>query len=56
MRYLEPLHVGLIGWAIDSSYRKMVKDHTNFQPTDYSAFTDCSIPRGGKLLANYPNK
>lgn len=59
MRYLESLHIGLIGWAIDSNYGKLVKDHTNFQPTDYSAFMDCSkTPSdsgGGKLLANYPN-
>lgn len=59
MRYLESLHVGLVGWAIDSNYGKMVKDHTNFQPTDYSTFSDCSkTPSdsgGGKFLANYPN-
>ena len=59
MRYLESLHIGLIGWAIDSNFGKMVKDHTKFEPTDYSAFTDCSkTPSdsgGGKLLANHPN-
>ena len=59
MRYLESLQIGLIGWAIDSKYGKLVKDHTNFQPTDYSTFADCSkTPSdsgGGKLLANYPN-
>ncbi|MBV8925179.1 MAG: cellulase family glycosylhydrolase [Bradyrhizobium sp.] len=59
MRYLESLHIGLIGWAIDSKYGKLVKDHTSFQPTDYSTFADCSktpsVSGGGKLLANYPN-
>jgi len=59
MRYLESLHIGLIGWAIDSKFGKLVNDHTNFQPTDYSTFTDCSKTPGdsggGKLLANYPN-
>ena len=59
MRYLESLHVGLVGWAIDSNYGKLVKDHTNFLPTDYSTFADCSkTPSdsgGGKLLVNYPN-
>ena len=59
MRYLEALHIGLIGWAIDSNYGKLVKDHTSFEPTDYSAFTDCSkTPSdsgGGRLLVNYPN-
>lgn len=59
MRYLESLHVGLVGWAIDSNYGKLVKDHTSFEPTDYSTFTDCSktagIAGGGRLLANFPN-
>ena len=58
MRYLEKLHVGLVGWGMESNYGKLVKDHTSFQPTDYSTFTDCSkVPGesgGGKLLANYP--
>jgi endoglucanase len=49
----------LIGWAIDSNYGKLVKDHTSFEPTDYSTFTGCSKTPGdsggGKLLANYPN-
>jgi endoglucanase len=59
MRYLESLHIGLVGWAIDSNYGKLIKDHTSFEPTDYSTFTDCSktpgIAGGGKLLANFPN-
>ena len=60
IRYLQSLHIGLIGWAIDSNYGKLVKDHSSFEPTDYSTFTgDCSKSPsdygGGKLLANYPN-
>lgn len=58
MRYLESIHVGLIGWAIDSSHGKLVKDHTSYQPNDYSSFKDCkdnSDSGGGRLLANYPN-
>ena len=59
MRYLESLHIGLVAWAIDSNYGKLVKDHTSFEPTDYSSFTDCtkapSESGGGRLLANYPN-
>jgi hypothetical protein len=59
VRYLEGLHVGLNGWAIESNYGKLFKDHTNFEPTNYSTFTDCSKAPGdsgaGKLLANYPN-
>ena len=58
MRYLESLHIGLVGWAIDSNYGKLVKDHTSFEPTDYSSFTGCtktpSESSGGRLLANYP--
>jgi hypothetical protein len=49
MRYSQSLHVGLVGWAIDSNYGKMVKDHTSFEPTDYSTFKDCSKTR--KILA-----
>lgn len=59
MRYLEKLHVGLVGWGIDSNSGRLVKNHTSFEPTDYSAFTDCSkTPTesgGGKLLVDYPN-
>jgi len=58
MRYLESLHVGLIGWAIDSNSGKLVKDHTSYAPSDYATFTDCkdnSISGGGRLLAKYPN-
>jgi endoglucanase len=57
-RYLESLHVGLIGWAIDWKKPILVKDHTNFEPTDFTSFRDCndgSISGIGKLLANYPN-
>ncbi|SKA38687.1 Cellulase (glycosyl hydrolase family 5) [Enhydrobacter aerosaccus] len=58
LRYLEDAHIGLIGWAIDWPDPKLVKDHTNFEPTDFSSFTDCkddSISGAGKLLARYPN-
>ena len=59
MKYLERLHVGLVGWGIESNYGKLFKDHTNFEPTDYSTFTDCSKTPGdsggGKLFASYPN-
>ena len=64
MRYLQSLHVGLVGWAIDSEYGKMVKDHTTYQPTDYTAFNGCAGKGGppddtgvggGKLVTNYPN-
>ncbi len=59
MRYLRSLHIGLIGWGIDSNYGKLVKDHTKYEPTDYSDFAGCSkTPAqsgGGRLLANFPN-
>jgi hypothetical protein len=58
MRYLQSLHVGLIGWAIDSNAGKLVKDHSSFEPTDYASFKDChdsSGSGGGKLLAGYPH-
>lgn len=66
VRYLQRLHVGLIGWAIDSGHGKVVKDHEHFVPTDYENWQGCSrTPKGqptppvysggGKLLANFPN-
>ena len=59
MRYLESLHLGLIGWAIDSHSGKLVKDHISYEPTDYSSFAGCtktpSESGGGRLLASYPN-
>jgi hypothetical protein len=59
MRYLQSLHIGLIGWAIDSNYGKLVKNHEAYAPTDYKTFQDCSkFPSesgGGELLANYPH-
>ena len=58
LRYLESLHIGLIGWGIDSNYGKLVKDHAKYEPTDFSSFTGCtktpSASGGGRLLANYP--
>lgn len=66
MRYLQRLHIGLIGWAIDSDHGKLVKDHEHFQPTDYENWHGCPhtakgqptppvFSGGGKLLANFPN-
>jgi len=59
MKYLEKLHVGFVGWDIESSYGRLFKDHINFEPTDYATFTDCSKTlrdsSGGKLLVSYPN-
>ncbi|MRT01773.1 cellulase family glycosylhydrolase [Ralstonia pickettii] len=57
MRLLASLHVGVIGWAIDTS-AKLVENHTDYKPTDYVAFKDCkdgTDTGGGKLLANFPN-
>ncbi|MEE3626902.1 cellulase family glycosylhydrolase [Nitrospirillum sp. BR 11752] len=57
MRLLASLHVGVIGWSIDTS-AKLVKDHTAYEPTDYTSFKDCldgSDSGGGRLLANFPN-
>lgn len=58
VRYLQSQHIGLIGWAIDSEHGKMVKDHTNYEPTSYSAFKGCSKTTGesgaGTLIAAYP--
>jgi hypothetical protein len=66
VRYLQHLHIGLIGWAIDSDHGKLVKDHVHFEPTDYTNWHGCPhTPKGqptppvfsggGKLLANFPN-
>jgi hypothetical protein len=59
MRYLQSLRIGLIGWAIDSSYGKLVKNHQDFRPTNYETFAGCSKSPsdsgGGELLANYPH-
>ncbi|WP_353073618.1 cellulase family glycosylhydrolase [Tunturiibacter gelidoferens] len=57
MRLLASLHVGVLGWSIDTS-AKLVKDHTSYQPTDYTSFQDCkdgSESGGGSLLARFPN-
>jgi hypothetical protein len=66
VRYLQSLHVGLIGWAIDSPHGKLVMDHVHFEPTDYQLFRGCvngtkekpapgGASGGGKLLANFPH-
>lgn len=60
MRYLATLHVGVIGWGIDSNTGKLVKDHVKFEPTDYAGFAGCTkTPTdagGGQLLVRYPNE
>lgn len=58
MRLLASLHVGVLGWAIDSPNAKLFKNHTDFQLTDLSSFRDCkdgSDAGGGQLLAHFPN-
>jgi len=60
VRYLQQMHIGLIGWAIDSEHGKLVKDHAHFEPTDYEQFQGCSskgpsVSGAGRLLANFPN-
>ena len=58
VRYLQSRHLGLIEWGIESNRGKIVKDHVDFAPTNYAAFTDCndgSNSGGGGLLANFPN-
>lgn len=58
LHYLESLHVGLIGWAIDSRHGPITKDHVGYEPNNLSAFRDCkdnSPSGGGELLARYPN-
>ena len=58
MRLLASLHVGVLGWAIDSPNAKLFKNHTDFQLTDFASFKDCrdgSDSGGGQLLANFPN-
>jgi endoglucanase len=60
VRYLQHMHIGLIGWAIDSEHGKLVKDHIRFEPTDYENFQGCSGKSGtstsgaGQLLAHFP--
>jgi hypothetical protein len=59
MRYLQSLGIGLIGWAIDSNYGKLVNNHQDYRPTNYESFQGCSkLPSGsggGELLARYPH-
>ncbi|MGY3547471.1 endoglucanase [Bradyrhizobium sp. USDA 4472] len=61
VRYLQHMHIGLIGWAIDSEHGKLVKDHIHFEPTNYDDFQGCSGKNGpnisgaGRLLAAFPN-
>ena len=66
IRYLQRLHIGLVGWAIDSDYGRLVKDHDHFEPIGYEDLHGCvptpkgqraPIPDwgGGKLLAKFPS-
>ncbi|MBB5341378.1 cellulase family glycosylhydrolase [Tunturiibacter gelidoferens] len=66
VRYLQRLHIGLIGWAIDSAHGRLIKDHETFEPIGFEGFHGCiPVPKGqsapipdwggGKLLANFPN-
>lgn len=62
VRYLQSRHIGLIGWAIDSKYGKLVKDHLHDEPTDYRGFHGCATKGGaagpsgaGSLIARFPN-
>lgn len=58
VRYLQGLHVGLVVWAIDSSFGHMVVDHEKFEPLGYESFKGCgdaSRSGAGKLLAKFPN-
>ena len=61
VRYLQHMHIGLIGWAIDSEHGKLVKDHIHFEPTNYDDFQGCSgknrpsLSGAGRLLAAFPN-
>ena len=55
--FVRPLHVGVIGWSIDAS-ANLIKDHTDYEPTDYTSFKDCndgSDSGGGRLLTNFSN-
>lgn len=65
VRYLQRLHVGLIGWAIDSEHGKLVKDHVHNVPTDYENWHGCPhtakgqptptvYSGGGALVAKFP--
>ena len=61
VRYLQHMHIGLIGWAIDSEPGTLVKDHIHFEPTNYDDCQGCSGKNGpslsgaGRLLAAFPN-
>ena len=58
MRLLASLHVGVLGWAIDSPNAKLFRNHADYQLSDFTSFRDCkdgSDSGGGRLLANFPN-
>lgn len=66
IRYLQSLHVGVVAWAMDSNYGRLVKDREKYEPIDYQNFHGCvpsskdhPAPPGdwgiGKLFAAFPN-
>jgi hypothetical protein len=57
VRYLQGLHIGLVVWAIDSSFGHLVVDHEKYEPLGYESFQDCgdsSVSGAGKILVKYP--
>lgn len=58
VRYLQAHHIGLVVWAIDSSFGHMVVDREKYEPLGYEGFKDCgteAVSGAGKLLAKFPN-
>lgn len=58
VRYLQARHVGLVVWAIDSSFGHLVVDHEKFAPLGYESFKGCgnaAVSGAGKLLVKFPN-
>ena len=58
VRYLQERHIGLVVWAIDSSFGHLVRDHEKFEPLGYELFKGCgdgSVAGAGKLLVKFPN-
>ena len=61
VRYLQKLDVGLIAWGIDAVHGKLVRNHQNFELSNYRSFTAClrkappaTDSGAGELLANFP--
>lgn len=66
IHYLQSLHLGLIAWAMDSRYGRLVKDRETYEPIDYQEFHGCVAGSkdhpapppdwgAGKLFAAFPN-